>query len=121
MCLWRRCLEYALAADEVFGILMGWTRVSVGTSSAGARGRPGRKVVQEAPHDSGAEAPAGQDRRRRPVVEVQDHPAVIRDVMRARLEREVDPVGTLPPAERAKQAAEWCTESGTPYGRPPGK
>lgn len=32
----------------------------------------------------------------------EDHAAVMRDVMRARLEREVDPDGTLPPAGRAK-------------------
>lgn len=30
----------------------------------------------------------------------EDHAAVMRDVMRARLEREVDPDGTLPAAER---------------------
>lgn len=34
----------------------------------------------------------------------EDHAAVMRDVMRERLEREVDPEGKLPTAERAKLA-----------------
>lgn len=32
----------------------------------------------------------------------EDHSDVMKEVMRARLEREVDPEGKLPPAERAK-------------------
>lgn len=50
-------------------------------------------------------APAGQDPRQRAVVAYmarEDHTAVMRDVIRARLEREIDPDGMLSPAERAK-------------------